>query len=226
MKWGGRGQKERNFGRYWPKLDSPKSALTGWKWSSMACPCMLEFSLPLIPLWLVLCVLVALPGEELQSWTQSPLATARWRKERRYPELVGPGARPRLVVLGVEVGGRWSAETTGFLGALARPNSGVQCLGCARGQNGMAPPSDEDRFCHAQRVLWHLPCWSSHARPVLMERFLPSMKLSVVKGAFYASLLLTVRVFGDCRSFRGLKKRRTRRNRTTTNRRRTALPQA
>ena len=38
----------------------------GWKWSLMVCLCMLEFSLPLTSLWLVLCVVMALPGEELQ----------------------------------------------------------------------------------------------------------------------------------------------------------------
>ena len=37
------------------------------------------------------------------------LEAARRRKERRYPELVGPRSRARLVVLAVEVGGRWSA---------------------------------------------------------------------------------------------------------------------
>ena len=36
---------------------------------------------------------------------------ARRRKERRCPELVGPGSRARLVVLALDVGGRWSAET-------------------------------------------------------------------------------------------------------------------
>ena len=51
------------------------------------------------------------------------MVVARRRKERRYPELVGPGARSRLVVLAVEVGGRWSAETSGFVGALARAKS-------------------------------------------------------------------------------------------------------
>ena len=51
------------------------------------------------------------------------LVVARRRKERRYPELVGHGARSRVVVLGVEVGGRWSAETSGFVGALARAKS-------------------------------------------------------------------------------------------------------
>ena len=48
------------------------------------------------------------------------LITARRRKERRYPELVGPGARARLVVVGLEVGGRWSVETQIFLRLLAR----------------------------------------------------------------------------------------------------------
>ena len=39
------------------------------------------------------------------------LAAARQRKERRYPELVGRGGRACLVVLAVEVCGRWSQET-------------------------------------------------------------------------------------------------------------------
>ena len=43
-----------------------------------------------------------------------------WRdKEATYPELVGPRSRCRLVVLGGEVGGRWSAETRSFLSQLA-----------------------------------------------------------------------------------------------------------
>ena len=48
------------------------------------------------------------------------LTIARRRKERRYPELVGPGRRARLVVLGLEVGGRWSVETQIFIRLLAR----------------------------------------------------------------------------------------------------------
>ena len=48
------------------------------------------------------------------------LAAARRAKEIRYPELVGPRARARLVVLGVEVGGRWSDETQRFVSSLAR----------------------------------------------------------------------------------------------------------
>ena len=45
---------------------------------------------------------------------------ARLRKERTYPELVGPHGRARLVVLAGEVGGRWSEETRRFLSLLAR----------------------------------------------------------------------------------------------------------
>ncbi len=48
------------------------------------------------------------------------LAVARRTKEARYPELVGPRARARLVVLGVEVGGRWSGETQRFVSLLVR----------------------------------------------------------------------------------------------------------
>ena len=48
------------------------------------------------------------------------LEAARRRKARTYPELVGPHRRARLVVLAVEVGGRWSDETRSFLSQLAR----------------------------------------------------------------------------------------------------------
>ena len=48
------------------------------------------------------------------------LKEARRRKERTYPELAGEGGRARLVVLGAEVGGRWSAETAQLLSALAK----------------------------------------------------------------------------------------------------------
>ena len=47
------------------------------------------------------------------------LEAARRRKERTYPELTARGGRARLVVLGVEVGGRWSTETRTFLSRLA-----------------------------------------------------------------------------------------------------------
>ena len=47
------------------------------------------------------------------------LALARRRKERTYPELLR-SERCRLVVLAVEVGGRWSDEGASFVRALAR----------------------------------------------------------------------------------------------------------
>ena len=43
------------------------------------------------------------------------LERARTRKERRCPELVGAEGRARLMVLGGEVGGRFSDETAHFL---------------------------------------------------------------------------------------------------------------
>ena len=48
------------------------------------------------------------------------LRRARQRKEKTYPELVGRRVRARLVVLAVEVGGRWSEEARNFLSQLAK----------------------------------------------------------------------------------------------------------
>ena len=48
------------------------------------------------------------------------LLAARKRKERRYPEFLGARCRARLVVLAVEVGGRFSRETSDFISELAR----------------------------------------------------------------------------------------------------------
>ena len=45
---------------------------------------------------------------------------AAWkRKERIHPELLGPHGRAQLVVVALEVGGRWSEETGKFVSALA-----------------------------------------------------------------------------------------------------------
>ena len=43
------------------------------------------------------------------------LMDARRQKERTYPELAGHNRRARLVVLAVEVGGRWSQELKYFV---------------------------------------------------------------------------------------------------------------
>ena len=48
------------------------------------------------------------------------LVSAHRRKMRTYPELVGPGARAPLVVLALEVGGRWSLEASNFVKLLAK----------------------------------------------------------------------------------------------------------
>ena len=48
------------------------------------------------------------------------LRRARLRKEATYPELTHAGARARLVVVGMEVGGRWSKEARTFVQVLAK----------------------------------------------------------------------------------------------------------
>ena len=48
------------------------------------------------------------------------LRAAKRKKVATYPELVGLHSRAKLVVLGVEVGGRWSDETRTFLSRLAK----------------------------------------------------------------------------------------------------------
>ena len=48
------------------------------------------------------------------------LVAARRRKERTYPDLMAPRSRARLVLLAVEVGGRWSLEALTFIRLLAK----------------------------------------------------------------------------------------------------------
>ena len=48
------------------------------------------------------------------------LMAASKRKEQSYREFLGARCRARLVVLAVEVGGRFSRETSGFITELAR----------------------------------------------------------------------------------------------------------
>ena len=51
---------------------------------------------------------------------EAALARARRRKEATYPELPGANGCARLVVLGCEVGGRWSDECHSFLRQLSK----------------------------------------------------------------------------------------------------------
>ncbi|OLQ06448.1 hypothetical protein AK812_SmicGene10260 [Symbiodinium microadriaticum] len=59
------------------------------------------------------------PRRRRGSTAGAALAEARRAKERTYPEFAD-ARRCRLVVLGLEVGGRWSAEAAGFIRLLAR----------------------------------------------------------------------------------------------------------
>ena len=100
------------------------------------------------------------------------LQRARRRKERRYPELVGRGSRARLVVLAIEIGGRWSPELQTFVAQLAESKARKQpfllqkrfeqtrqmrwgaflaCLldlRCAHGADGHTPPAWEVEADH------------------------------------------------------------------------------
>ena len=89
------------------------------------------------------------------------LMDARRRKERTYPELVGHNRRARLVVLAVEVGGRWSQDLKHFVSQLARAKArGDAQSRC--GASGGVPswlvpwPGLLHRRCLSCRVLWAL----------------------------------------------------------------------
>ena len=61
----------------------------------------------------------AQPRRHQRTTTAAALRLARQAKERTYPELQG-GGRARLVVVGLEIGGRWSQEAAALIGSLAR----------------------------------------------------------------------------------------------------------
>ena len=95
------------------------------------------------------------------------LTRARRLKERTYPELVGRGARARLVVLALEVGGRWSHEAKTFVNLLSRAK--------ARSE----PHVLQRRVEQAWRLRWcsilscaaaRAHCWSSVVGKALMAR--------------------------------------------------------
>ena len=79
------------------------------------------------------------------------------RKEATYPELVGRRGRARLVVLAVEVGGRWSPETQSFLSQLANAK--------ARAES----PLMHRRVEQAWRFRWGALLSCSAARAVAMS---------------------------------------------------------
>ena len=80
------------------------------------------------------------PRRRAGRFTGAALQDARRRKERTYPELIG-GRRCRLVVLGIETGGRWSEEASMFVKLLAQAKArqAPPLL-----QTSLAPPSSPD----------------------------------------------------------------------------------
>ena len=79
------------------------------------------------------------------------LVSAKRLKERTYPELVGRGARARLVVFAGEVGGRWSGETSKFLRLLAEAKARAE------------PPILRRRVCLEGQVGAILSCAAARA---------------------------------------------------------------
>ena len=80
------------------------SEALNWKWTPHWCPLFVEMDPRSV---------------ELRSVSVSLWWRAK-KKERTYPELTAPRSRARLVVLAMEVGGRWSPEALTFIRLLAR----------------------------------------------------------------------------------------------------------
>ena len=92
--------------------------------------------------WFARCTAMAGHVAERPIMTGVALTAARRKKERTYPELLGPRRRAQLVVIGVEVGRRWSHETRSFFSQLARA--------CARGERSLTRRRAEQ----AWRMRW------------------------------------------------------------------------
>ena len=92
----------------------------------------------------------ALHGDGAADTDGAVVFRTRRRKERRYPELVGPGSRARLVALAIEVGGTWSLETRTFVAQLAK----------SKARREPRPPAEESRASLEDAVVSH-PCMRS-----------------------------------------------------------------
>ena len=102
------------------------------------------------------------------------LKAARRKKEATYPELLGQRRRAQLVVIAVEVGGRWSPETRSFFSQLAGAR--------ARGERPLGGLRAAEQ---AWRMRWgamfacparHPLCWIWCTLMVRMERLPPHMR--------------------------------------------------
>ena len=109
---------------------------------------------------------------------------ARRRKELTYPELMGRNRRARLVVLGVEVGGRWSQEMQQFVSQLARAKArGEDLLDAETCRAGLAPEVGLHLGLCGWPGLWHPRCLSCQVRLVLMATLLPHRMSSRMAGS-------------------------------------------
>ena len=89
------------------------------------------------------------------------ISMAERRKEQRYPELVGPRARARLVVLAMEVGGKWSSTNSDSPAVWLTPELGKKGGSCADELNKRGVCVGV-RCWHAPRPeLWQTACWNS-----------------------------------------------------------------
>ena len=84
------------------------------------------------------------------------LVAARRRKERTYPELMALRSRAKLVVLAMEVGGRWSPEALTFIRLLARAKARHE------------PNLMRERVEQAWRMRWCSLCCCPRARHVAL----------------------------------------------------------
>ena len=108
------------------------------------------------------------------------LADARRSKECTYPEF-GRASRCRLVVLGIEVGGRWSAEAASFVRLLAQHEHALPSL-CSVQQPSLPSLGDGRGCCRLLQQGPSLPACSpcqSPIPPMLMASLLCSATSSL-----------------------------------------------
>ena len=113
----GPGSRPTSWSEIWTSQRTTRPTADAWKSLPTACRSTEVRSSRLTPRWSAL-----FDATEPPRATRVPgaaLEDARRRKERTYPELAGERGRARLVLAG-EVGGRSSAETRHFIGALAK----------------------------------------------------------------------------------------------------------
>ena len=88
------------------------------------------------------------------------LESARRRKEATHPELTGRNGRTKLVVLGCEVGGRWSERGSGVPPQFGQSQGKKRASTLAHHSSpGLAPQMG----CHGAvpPKLWLFPCFSA-----------------------------------------------------------------